>query len=71
MIRCQEVARCRRRRLCTCVCAPSTPSPPPPQAYLAFGDAGYLDMFKEVYAAAMTNLQLDPQWNGHVWCVAQ
>ncbi|EFN53006.1 hypothetical protein CHLNCDRAFT_7049, partial [Chlorella variabilis] len=31
------------------------------KAYLAFGDASYLDMFKEVYAAAMTNLQLDPQ----------
>lgn len=39
-----------------------------PQAYLAFGDATYLGMFKEVYAAAMTNLQLDPNWNGNVWC---
>lgn len=37
------------------------------QAYLAFGDQGYLDMFKEVYAAAMTSLQLDPSWNGNIW----
>ena len=39
------------------------------QAYLAFGDERYLTMFSEVYAAAMTHLQLDPNWNGNVWCV--
>ncbi len=37
------------------------------QAYLAFGDESYLHMFKEVYAAAMTSLQLDPNWNGNIW----
>ena len=37
------------------------------QAYLAFGDEGYLAMFKEVYAAAMTNLQLDPAFHGTIW----
>lgn len=37
------------------------------QAYLAFGDEGYLNMFKEVYAAAMTNLQLDPAFHGTIW----
>ncbi|KAL4439416.1 hypothetical protein ABPG77_008745 [Micractinium sp. CCAP 211/92] len=39
------------------------------KAYLAFGDESYLDMFKEVYAAAMTSLQLDPNWNGNIWLV--
>jgi hypothetical protein len=39
----------------------------PLQAYLAFGDPGYLLMFKQVYASAMAHLQLDPQWNGNVW----
>ena len=41
--------------------------PPHLQAYLAFGDEGYLNMFKEVYAAAMTNLQLDPAFHGTIW----
>lgn len=45
------------------------PLPAPPQAYLAFGDRGYLEMFRTVYAAAMSHLQLDQSWNGHVWCV--
>jgi hypothetical protein len=39
------------------------------KAYLAFGDEGYLTMFKEVYAAAMTNLQLDPAFHGTIWLV--
>ncbi|KAL4855837.1 Alpha-mannosidase I [Chlorella vulgaris] len=39
------------------------------KAYLAFGEPRYLDMFSELYAAAMTNLQLDPSWNGHNWLV--
>lgn len=37
------------------------------QAYLAFGDEAYLRMFTRLYAAAMTHLQLDASWNGHVW----
>lgn len=37
------------------------------QAYLAFGDERYLHMFKEVYAAAMINLQLDPAFHGTIW----
>lgn len=45
----------------------SLTSVPPPQAYLAFGDERYLAMFKEVYAAAMTNLQLDPAFHGTIW----
>lgn len=49
--------------LCTAHCT----SLPSAQAYLAFGDEGYLSMFKEVYAAAMTNLQLDPAFHGTIW----
>ena len=37
------------------------------QAYLAFGDPGYLRMFVEVYAAAMQRLQLAGRWSSTGW----
>ena len=37
------------------------------QAYLAFGDEGYLRMFVEVYAAAMQRLQLAGRWASTGW----
>ncbi len=39
----------------------------PVQAYLAFGDPGYLRMFVEVYAAAMQRLQLAGRWASTGW----
>ena len=37
------------------------------QAYLAFGDPGYLRMFVDVYAAAMQRLQLAGRWASTGW----